>query len=198
MPQASTFGSHSVEAHPLHIQPAVHIKLSKEERSHYREQYDSLKYISNYVSVFDQALSDNIDSRIRKENEALLKKYYESRKPFTFTSFRQGSVISSSDSSTGFTERTKTYCFLNDFVSNCVNEVDPYTLKMTVRNRNTALNMENLDDERKSKDDIYDFEDNTDDECNAKCHGAFHYSSERLKFFAHVRQYRTLSIIKSF
>ncbi|CAI6900975.1 ANL_collapsed_G0053650.mRNA.1.CDS.1 [Saccharomyces cerevisiae] len=49
---------------------------------------------------------------------------------------------------------------------------------MTVRNRNTALNMENPDDERKSKDDIYDFEDNTDDECNAKCHGAFHYSSE--------------------
>lgn len=193
MPQASTFGSHSLEAHPLHIQPAVHIKLSKEERSHYREQYDSLKYISNYVSVFDQALSDNIDSRIRKENEALLKKYYESRKPFTFTSFRQGSVISSSDSSTGFTERTKTYCFLNDFVSNCVNEVDPYTLKMTVRNRNTALNMENLDDERKSKDDIYDFEDNTDDECNAKGHGAFHYSSERLEI---LRSRSTISYFK--
>ncbi|CAI6902677.1 ANM_collapsed_G0054110.mRNA.1.CDS.1 [Saccharomyces cerevisiae] len=129
-----------------YIQPAVRIKLSKEERSHYREQYDSLKYISNYVSFFDQALSDNIDSRIRKENEALLKKYYESKKTFTFTSFRQGSVISSSDSSTGFTVREqRPTVFLNDFVSNCVNEVDPYTLKMTVRNRNTALNMENLD-----------------------------------------------------
>ncbi|CAI6901026.1 ANL_collapsed_G0053660.mRNA.1.CDS.1 [Saccharomyces cerevisiae] len=67
MPQQDTFGSHSLEAHPPHIQPAVHIKLSKEERSHYREQYDSLKYISNYVSVFEQALSDNIDSRIRKK-----------------------------------------------------------------------------------------------------------------------------------
>ncbi|CAI4036646.1 hypothetical protein SMKI_15G4970 [Saccharomyces mikatae IFO 1815] len=181
MPLANTFGTHSLEAHPLHTQPTVHIKLSKEERSHYRERYHSLKFISNYVSVFDQAMSDNIDSKIRKENEALLKKYYESRKPFTFNSFRQGSVISSSDSSTGFTERTKTYSFLNDFVSNCVNEVDPYTLKMTVRNRNTALNMENLDDEHKDKDGVYDFEDNTDEECNDKSGGAFHYSSERLE-----------------
>lgn len=181
MPLANTFGTHSLEAHPLHTQPTVHIKLSKEERSHYKERYHSLEYISNYVSVFDQAMSDNIDSKIRKENETLLKKYYESRKPFTFANFRQGSVISSSDSSTGFTERTKTYGFLNDFVSNCVNEVDPYTLKMTVRNRQSALNMVNIDDERKSKDGLYDFENTTDEDCNGRSSGGFQYSSERLE-----------------
>ncbi|EJS41550.1 gpb1p [Saccharomyces arboricola H-6] len=179
MPLPNTFGTHSLEAHPLCAQSTILPRLSKEERSHYRERYYSLKFISNYVSVFDQAMNDNIDSKIRKENEMLLKKYYESRKPFSFTNFRQGSIISSSDSSTGCTERTKTYSFLNDFVSNCVNEVDPYTLKMTVRNRHSALNMVNIDEERKSKEE-YDFEDNSDDNCSGRSNGGPQYSSERL------------------
>ncbi|CAI4064986.1 hypothetical protein N7582_002840 [Saccharomyces uvarum] len=181
MPLSSTFATHGLEAHSLHMQPAPHMKLSKEERSHYREQYRSLDYLSNYVSVFDQAMSYNIDSKIRKENELLLKKYYESRKPFSFTNFRQGSVISSSDSSTGFTERTKIYSFLNDFISNCVNEIDPYTLKMTVRNRHSALNMVNMDDERKDKDSEDDLEDDSSNDHFGRAANGSQYSSERLE-----------------
>lgn len=86
--------------------------------------FTPLTYMSNYTSVTAPLFMSDLKSKIRDKNEYLLKKYYSSKKAISHAMYKHGSVASDSETSNAFTERSKSYVWMNKFLDDSRYMVD--------------------------------------------------------------------------
>ncbi|GAV52741.1 hypothetical protein ZYGR_0AI00230 [Zygosaccharomyces rouxii] len=88
------------------------------------DTFTPLPYMSNYISVTAPLFMNDFKSKIRTENEYLLKKYYSSKKSISHAMYRHGSVASDSEASNALAERSKSYVWMNKFLDDSRYMVD--------------------------------------------------------------------------